>query len=140
MFCLPNEGSGKYVVIGDIIHGDSGPVALNNHFGWLVSGTTKSLCVNHTVSTLIKEGDGNLEYSDNQLMQQDLNKFWDTEAIGIFNSKQETIDQFHNFHWDLYLIGKVVNTKLLFHESQMPNHYQIAMPCVLVVEINYTGD
>ena len=81
------------VVIGDIIYGEIGPVALNSHFGWLVSGPTKSLSVDYTVSTLIIEGEVNVEYSDNQLMQ-DLNKFWDTEAIGIFDSKQETIDQF----------------------------------------------
>ena len=31
------------VVISDIIRGDTGPVALNSHFGWLVSGPTKSL-------------------------------------------------------------------------------------------------
>ena len=81
------------VVIGDIIRGDSGPVALNSHFGWLVSGPTKPLSVNYTVSTLIIEGDGNLEYSDNQLTQ-DLSRFWDTEAIGIFESKQKMIDPF----------------------------------------------
>ena len=34
-----------------------------------------------------------MEYSDNQLTQ-DLSKFWDTEAIGIFDSNQETTDQF----------------------------------------------
>ena len=75
------------VVIGDIICGDSGPVALNSHFGWLVSGLTKPLSVNYTVSTLIIEGDSNLQYSDNQLTQ-DLSRFCDTEAIGIFESKQ----------------------------------------------------
>ena len=81
------------VVIDDIIRGEIGPVALNSHFGWLVSSPTKSLSVDYTVSTLIIEGEVNVEYSDNQLMQ-DLNKFWDTEAIGIFDNKQETIDQF----------------------------------------------
>ena len=45
------------VVIGDIIRGDSGPVALNSHFRWLVSGPTKSLSGNYTVSTLIIEGE-----------------------------------------------------------------------------------
>ena len=72
-----------HVVIGDIICGDSGPVALNSHFGWLVSGPTKS--VSYTVSALIIDGGDNIntmEYSDNQLTQ-DLSKFWDTEAIGI---------------------------------------------------------
>ena len=32
-------------------------------------------------------------YSDNQLTQ-DLNKFWDTEAIGILVDKQPSIEQF----------------------------------------------
>ena len=90
------------VVIGDIICGDTGPVALNSHFGWLVSGPTKSLSVNYAISNLNIKGDGNMEYSDNQLTQ-DLSKFWDTEAIGIFNSNQETTDQFppgHIFDWE----------------------------------------
>lgn len=90
------------VVIGDIICGDTGPVALNSHFGWLVSGPTKSLSVNYAISTLNIKGDGNMEYSDNQLTQ-DLSKFWDTEAIGIFDSNQETTDQFppgHIFDWE----------------------------------------
>ena len=81
------------VVSGDIIRGDSGPVALNSHFGWLVSGPTKPLSVNYTVSTLIIEGNGNLEYSDNQLTQN-LSRFWDTEVIDIFESKQKMIDPF----------------------------------------------
>ena len=34
-----------------------------------------------------------MEYRDNQLTQ-DLSRFWETEAISIFDSKQETIEQF----------------------------------------------
>ena len=64
------------VVTGDIVCGDSDPVALNGYFRWVVvSGTTKSLSVNYTVLTLIMEGGGNMEYSDNQLTQ-DLSKLY----------------------------------------------------------------
>ena len=91
-------GSDYYwrVIIGDIIRGDSGPVALNSHFGWVVSGPTKSLSVNYTVSTLIIDESDNVStktYSDHQLVQ-DLNKFWDTEAIGIIDHKQQSLDWF----------------------------------------------
>ena len=41
-------------MIGDIIRGDSGPVALNSHFGWLVSGPTKQLSVSCTISIVAK--------------------------------------------------------------------------------------
>jgi len=78
-----------HIVIGDIVRGDSGPIALNSHLSWLVSGPTKSLTDNYTVSTLIIDGDdkvNSLDCGDCQLMK-DLNNFWDTEAIGT-----ETVD------------------------------------------------
>ena len=97
-----------HVVIGDIIHGDSGPVALNSHFGWLISGPTKSLSENYIVSTLIIDGDESvsaMEYSDNQLAQ-DLSRFWNTETIGIVDIKQQSIEQFPPelvFDWEGYI-------------------------------------
>ena len=76
MVALTLIGTDYYwqVVLGDIIHGDSGPVELNVHFRLLVSGPTKHLSMNYTVSTLITEGDGNLKNINNQLIQ-DLSKF-----------------------------------------------------------------
>ena len=84
------------VVIGDIIRGDSGPVALNSHLGWLVSGPTKSLSVTSTVSTLIIDGCDHVDRvqcSDSQLTQE-LSKFWETESIGITGHKSCTTEQF----------------------------------------------
>ena len=49
--------------------------------------------MNYIASTLITEGDSNLEYRDNQLTQ-DLSWFWDTMSISIFESKQKIIDPF----------------------------------------------
>ena len=48
-----------------------------------------------------------MDYSDNQLAQ-DLNKFWDTEAIGLIDHKQQ-------------LLG-----------TPTPDHYLIVIPFVLV--------
>ena len=43
-------GSDYYwcVVTSDIISGESGPVALSSHFGWLLSGPTNSMPHGHT--------------------------------------------------------------------------------------------
>ena len=78
---------------------------MNSHFGWLVSGPTKSLSVNYTVSILIIDESDNVSnktYSDHQLVQ-DLNKFWNTEAIDIIDHKQQSLDWFPPeivFNWE----------------------------------------
>ena len=53
-------GSDYYwdVVIGDIIRGNGGPVAIHSRFGWLVSGPLKGVSanVNNVIAELIIEG------------------------------------------------------------------------------------
>ena len=73
-----------HVVTGDIIRGESGPVALSSHFGWLLSGPASPMPHSHATSALIIDGstDGESPEHTDQLSQA-LNQFWDTEAIGV---------------------------------------------------------
>lgn len=45
---------------------------------------------------IIDDGDNSstIGYSDNNQLAQDLSKFWDTEAIGVIDCKQQLLDQF----------------------------------------------
>ena len=69
-------------------------MVLNSHFGWLVSGPTKSSSVICTVSTLIIDGCDHINHiqcSDSQLTQE-LSKFWETESICIAGHKPHVIE------------------------------------------------
>ena len=82
-------GSDYYydVVSGDVVRGDSGPVAISSMFGWILSGhaseaeardkfSTTNLIIEHIVSPfdILSEND-ELTYS--------LQKFWDTGSLGV---------------------------------------------------------
>ena len=106
-------GSDYYwcVVTGDIIRGESGPVALSSHFGWLLSGPANPIPPEHIISTLIIDGciDAELPEHTDQLSQA-LCQFWDTEAIGVVDQCNSAHDDFPpelTFDWrgGRYLVG-----------------------------------
>ena len=80
------------MVIGDVIRGKCGPVAVRSKFGWLLSGPVRSTnaASNELVSNLILEGPNVSETfeNDSQLVE-DYRKFWDTEIVGISPEPKE---------------------------------------------------
>lgn len=69
------------IVIGDIVSRD-GPTALSSKLGWLLSGPVKGAkCDNYIVSNLIISGE--LPVSETDEVTQIMQRFWETESIGI---------------------------------------------------------
>ena len=112
-----------HVVTSDIIRGESGPVALSSHFGWLLSGPASPMPHSHATSALIIDGstDGESPEHTDQLSQA-LNQFWDTEAIGVVDQCNLTQD---DFPLSSPLIGGVVDTRLACHGSQASDRIRI---------------
>ena len=81
--------------MGDIIRGESGPVALSSHFGWLLTGPANRIPPEHIILTLIIDGciDAELPEHTNQLSKA-LYQFWDTEAIGVVDQCNSAHDYF----------------------------------------------
>ena len=83
---------------GGIIRGDpSGPVALETKLGWVLSGPaavpalTESCTVNLSATHVLK-----IESADISHVQDDLQKFWDLETLGIRDIETSVHDKFSN--------------------------------------------
>ena len=79
------------VVNGELRKGDSGPVAMNSIFGWLLSGPVDSLSntstfANHAHVIITDTVNGTSNDNQDDLLSRTLKRFWDTEAIGIHSS------------------------------------------------------
>lgn len=77
---------------GEFIHGDSGPTAMSNKFGWILSGplqledSVNSGCV--VTNLVISDCDPLLSIDQEEdKLNATLRKFWDTESIGIACNK-----------------------------------------------------
>ena len=87
-------GSNYYwsVVNGELRKGESGPVAMNSIFGWLLSGPVDSLSntstlANHAHVIITDAVNGTSSDNQDDLLSRTLKRFWDTEAIGIHSSQ-----------------------------------------------------
>ena len=86
-------GSDYYydVVSGDVVRGDSGPVAISSMFGWILSGHASEAEARDKFSTtnLIIERSEPMSvspfdiHSENDELTNSLQKFWDTESLGV---------------------------------------------------------
>ena len=79
-------GSDYYwqVVTGDIVNGNSGPVSMNNIFGWLLSGPVSPPCTDnafHSLAIIRKECTS--KSPENDRLIQTLKQFWDNGSVGI---------------------------------------------------------
>jgi hypothetical protein len=85
-------GSDYYwdIVGGEMIRGQSGPVAISSKFGWLLSGpATEEKGELKTTTNLIISGssEGPFETTEDPIVNT-LRKFWETESIGIKSSER----------------------------------------------------
>ena len=117
-------------VEGGIVQGKKGPTAINSKLGWLLSGPTPGSIHNSTIVSNVIVTGGVLEAtssSDNEELTTVLRRFWDTEALGIQETPNEsTIDQ--DFLKDIkYEKGHYeVPLPWIRDCSELPCHYNLS--------------
>ena len=88
-------GSDHYweVVTGEIVRDASGPVAISSKFGWILSGPVRdgSVPQGFTTASLVLQGSEVADPCRNQIgtsLNEELRRFWETEAIGITDNPE----------------------------------------------------
>ena len=101
---------------GGIIRGDpSGPVALETKLGWILSGPaavptlTESCTVNLSATHVLK-----IASADTSRVQDDLQKLWDLETLGIRDTETSVHDKFSN---EIRFTGERYQVKLPFKDN-----------------------
>ena len=92
-------GSDVYweVVTGEVIKGQSGPVAVKSIFGWLLSGKIDSYAPRYNTSTsaLIISGIcdplTNYDNANEDELLSTMKNFWEIESVGIHNVEDEML-------------------------------------------------
>ena len=111
-------GSDHYwdIVIGDLKHSDTGPIAVSSKFGWLLSGPVKHQenRVGYTFSNLVVENSKAVEtIGDDSELDDRLCQFLDTEAISIIEEIKSHLSQlFVNLDTKLISSQSSVETRL----------------------------
>ena len=85
-------GSDYYweIVSGETVRGDCGPTAVSSKFGWLLAGPLRDSVTSYTVtSNLIISGDCPFASHENDELISNLERFWETESIGIREMKED---------------------------------------------------
>ncbi|XP_073231804.1 uncharacterized protein [Porites lutea] len=102
---------------GGIIRGDpSGPVALETKLGWILSGPaavpamTESCTLNLSAIHVLK-----IASADTSRGQDDLQKLWDLETLGIRDTESSVHDKFSN---EIRFTGVRYQVKLPFKDNQ----------------------
>ena len=100
------------VVSGDVVRGNSGPVALSSTFGWILSNhaSVEESRDTFTTTNLIIEKPELMSlgpfdvHSENDELSHALQKFWDTESLGVCDEppvSQSDSDEFlKNIHFN----------------------------------------
>lgn len=124
-------GSDHYwhFINGNVIKGESGPVAVESELGWILSGVAEnrkpeSRCIN-TVTNLII--DMSTDAPDDDLTNQ-LKTFWQTETIGIYDNMDDNSDVPSNEDFlEIKHDGTRYSVKLPWKPdcSQLPDHYDL---------------
>lgn len=84
-------GSDYYfeILTGEKVRGDSGPVAVNSKFGWVVSGPTQErrddldMSVANLVIEKIGPQNSDIDNENDTELSHALRRFWDIESLGI---------------------------------------------------------
>ena len=92
-------------MIDGIAQGERGPTAINSKLGWLLSGPTHVSSRNCKTSSNVIVTGGVMDASsssDHEELTTVLRKFWDTEALGIQESCNESTTNDQTFLRDTY--------------------------------------
>ena len=79
------------LVTGEIIHGKSGPTAINTHLGWVLSGP---VCSEANVHNLKSYHSLLVQSSDTSSLDSVLKSFWELESLGIWSVEPYVHDVF----------------------------------------------
>ena len=80
-------------VTGQIIRGESGPVALQTRLGWVLTGPVLSVEQSQTASMVTIALKISTSNSSSELERQ-LSAFWDLESLGILDQESSLYEQF----------------------------------------------
>ena len=124
-------GSDYYwqVVTGDIVNGDSGPVAISSMFGRLLSGPVDLPSIDSTSHSLVIIGkdQGILQSTKDNPVAQMLKRFWENESIGILDTTEG--EQLNEFLPEIQFNGARYEIRLLWKESypssDILNHFHL---------------
>lgn len=74
------------------LKGDSGPTTVLSKFGWLLSGPLRDSVTSDTVTpSLITSRDCSFVSHENEELMNNLERFWQIEAIGIHEIKDVSL-------------------------------------------------
>ena len=91
-------GSDQYwsLLTGETVRGENGPVAINTHVGWILSGPAITKDVGEQSATLVTHVlrvDGGTECRN---LEKELHSFWSTESLGIVDNELVVQSQFED--------------------------------------------
>eukprot|EP00112_Aurelia_sp_Birch-Aquarium-sp1_P002089 Seg1227.7 transcript_id=Seg1227.7/GoldUCD/mRNA.D3Y31 product="putative protein T16H12.2" protein_id=Seg1227.7/GoldUCD/D3Y31 len=88
------------IVLGEVIKGSSGPVAIRSKLGWLLSGPTvshneKNIACSNIISTPVLDIVPSKEEvtNENQEITESLKSFWQHESMGLIETEKESNDK-----------------------------------------------
>jgi len=130
------------VVCGDVVRGNSGPVALSSTFGWILPGhasveesrdtfTTTNLIIEKPEPELLSLSPFDI-HSENDELSHALQKFWNTESLGVRGeppvSQLDGEEFLKNVHFD----EKEGRSRYVCHGKKANFPPQTSMNCVLL--------
>ncbi len=112
------------IVLGDVIKGDIGPVAVNSKLGWLLSGPVTSndnVSCDNVISNLVLDIFPSKEETTDKDTEitESLQKFWKHESLGLTESRDDT---------DASPDESSAASKTKIEFSAKDNRYQVSLP------------
>ena len=95
------------VIIGEVVRGTSGPVAVSSKLGWLITGQTfpdTLTCSNITSNLTLDQGTEVIDIPDREIQEKDthendskeitesLKEFWKHESLGVSETEKGDIE------------------------------------------------
>ena len=84
------------LVTGEVVKSELGPIAINTHLGWILTGPVaiREITAMHaTLITHVLRVDG---VSENKGLEKQLQSFWNLESLGIIESNESVQTQFES--------------------------------------------
>lgn len=107
------------------MHGETGPIAIGTHLGWVLSGPTCTVDEDASAINVITLRIDSQEAQTDTGMDQTLQQFWDLEALGIRSDETSTLENFDesivfkNGHYEVSLPWKETH-------RYFPDNYELS--------------
>ena len=121
------------IVTGELIKGNSGPVAVSSKLGWLLAGKSQTYSETATcsnvISSLVLDSGFKANYDENEDIKETLKEFWKHEAHGLAETETEVDD------------GKSKASSELMNIEFNGERYEVSLPwkldCLSLLKDNY---